>query len=306
MKLCQFQIPGAGRRVGLLEGDTVIDITARQDGIASVLDLLLRGRTAPGIERLARRLGRAPRRTRYAWTALDQAPGARRPGLLVPLDPPEVWGAGITYRRSAEYYAAHESRETGRVKGIYDHVYESDRPELFFKATASHCAGPHTPIGVRGDSKLTAVEAELAVVVGAGGKIVGYTVGNDVSAWDIERENPLFLPQSKIFRGGFALGPVIATPATIPDAHALTIRCTIEHGGRRLYEGQASTRDMKRRCEELVDWLTRYNPVPPGAVLSTGTGILVPDEYALQPGDVVSITIEGIGTLRNPVRRLDA
>lgn len=305
MKLCQFRLPGAGRRVGLVEGDTVIDITARREGIVSVLDLLLRGGSGPGVERLARRLARG-RRPRYAWTALDRAPIPRRPGLLPPIEPPEVWGAGITYRRSAEYYAEHETGQPGRARGIYDHVYESERPELFFKATAARCAGPHAPIGVRGDSRLTAAEAELACVIGVGGGIVGYAVGNDVSAWDIERENPLFLPQSKIFRGSFAFGPVIATRATIPDAHALTIRCAIERGGRLIYEGQATTRDLKRRCEELVDWLTRYNPVPPGTVLSTGTGILVPDAHALRPGDIVSITIDGIGTLRNPVRRLAA
>lgn len=306
MRLCQFQLPGGGRRIGVADGEQVVDITARGDGVASVLDLIVRGRTATGVERLVRRLARAGRRRRYAWRALDRAPGSRRPGLLVPLDPPEVWGAGITYRRSAEYYAEHESGHAGRVRGIYDHVYESERPELFFKATAARCAGPHAPVGLRGDSTLTAVEAELAVVVGADGAIVGYTVGNDLSAWDIERANPLFLPQSKIFRGSFAFGPVVATPATVPDPHALEIRCVIERGGRVVYEGRARTADMKRRCAELVDWLGRYNPIPPGTVLSTGTGILVPDEHALQPGDVVSITIDGIGTLRNPVRRLDA
>jgi 2-dehydro-3-deoxy-D-arabinonate dehydratase len=306
MRLCQFQLAGGRRRVGLVEDGAVIDVTAPRDGVTSVLDLLRRGRTGAGIERLVRRLARGPRRRRYPWRALDRAPAGRRPGLLVPIDAPEVWGAGITYRRSAEYYAEHESGHTGRVKGIYDYVYESERPELFFKATAARCAGPHTPIGLRGDSKLTAVEAELACVIGEGGAIVAYTIGNDLSAWDIERENPLFLPQSKIFEGGFAFGPVLATPATVPDAHALTIRCGIEREGRRLYEGQASTGDLKRRCDELVDWLGRYNPIPTGTVLSTGTGILVPDEHALQPGDVVSITIEPIGTLRNPVRRLGA
>jgi 2-dehydro-3-deoxy-D-arabinonate dehydratase len=305
VKLCQFQGARGGRRVGVVEGDTVVDITAPREGVASVLDLIRRGRSARGIERLARRLARG-RRPRHPWRALDRAPAGRRPGLLAPLDPPEVWGAGITYRRSAEYYAEHETGHTGRVKGIYDYVYESERPELFFKATASRCAGPHAPIGLRGDSKLTAVEAELAVVLGSDGEIVGYTVGNDLSAWDIERENPLFLPQSKIFQGSFAFGPVMATPTTVPDPHALQIQCTIERDSRRLYEGQASTRDLKRRCEELVDWLTRYNPIPPGAVLSTGTGILVPDPHALEPGDVVSITIEPIGTLRNRVHRLPA
>ncbi len=305
MRLCQFQTPREGRRVGLIDGDEVVDITSRPEGVTSTLDLIVRGRTPAGIERLVRRLVRG-RRPRHAWAGLDRAGGARRAGLLAPLDPPEVWGAGITYRRSADYYTEHDTGAGHRGKGIYDHVYEAVRPELFFKATASRCAGPHAPIGVRGDSKLTAVEAELALVVGAGGAIVGYTVGNDLSAWDIERENPLFLPQSKIFQGSFAFGPVLATPTTVPDPHALTIRCRIERGGRAIYEGQARTADLKRRCEELVDWLRRFNPIPPGTILSTGTGILVPDEHALQPGDVVSITIDPIGTLRNPVRRLAA
>ena len=304
MKLCQVQVAGR-RRVGLVDGETVVDITVPGERVVSVVDLLVRGRTPAGIERLARRLARGPRRPRYAWPTVDRAPTARGSGLLAPLDPPEVWGAGITYRRSAEYYTEHETGQGHRGKGIYDHVYEAARPELFFKATAARCAGPHAPIGLRGDSKLTAVEAELACVIRVGGRIVGYTVGNDLSAWDIERENPLFLPQSKIFQGSFALGPVIATPGSVPDPHALTIRCVIERAGRILYEGRASTADLKRRCEELVDWLGRYNPLPPGTVLSTGTGILVPDEHALEAGDVVSITIDRIGTLRNPVRRLE-
>jgi 2-dehydro-3-deoxy-D-arabinonate dehydratase len=305
MKLCQFQTPRGGRRVGVVDGDTVVDITAPSEGVRSVLDLLVRGKTPTGIDRLAGRLS-GGRRPRQPWREIDRAGGPRRPGLLVPVDPPEVWGAGITYRRSADYYTEHETGHGHRAKGIYDHVYEATRPELFFKATASRCAGPHAPIGLRGDSKLTAVEAELACVVGVGGAIVGYTVGNDLSAWDIERENPLFLPQSKIFQGSFAFGPVMATPSTVRDPHALTIRCVIERDGRVLYDGQARTGDLKRRCDELVDWLGRYNPIPPGTVLSTGTGILVPDEHALQPGDVVAITIEPIGTLRNTVRRLSA
>ena len=304
MKLCQFQAAGGGRRVGVLDGDAVIDITAPRAGAGSVLELLLTGKTATGIERLARQLSRAPRRPRHAWAALDRAPKGRGAGLLPPIDPPEVWGAGITYRRSREYYSEHDTGQAHRGKGIYDYVYEAERPELFYKGSAARSVGPYGAVGLRGDSKLTVVEAELAVVIGVGGRIVGYTVGNDMSAWDIERENPLFLPQSKIFQGSFGFGPVIATPASIPDAHALPIHCVIERGGRTLWEGRASTGDLKRRVEELVDWLQRYNPVPAGSVLSTGTGILVPDEHALAPGDVVTITIDGIGTLRNPVRRL--
>jgi 2-dehydro-3-deoxy-D-arabinonate dehydratase len=304
MKLCQFQIAGGARRVGVVDGDAVIDITAPRAGVASVLDLIAKGRTPAGIERLARQLARASRRPRHAWVALDRAPRGRGPGLLAPLDPPEVWGAGITYRRSREHYSEHDTGQAHRGKGIYDYVYEAERPELFYKGSAARSVGPHGDVGVRGDSKLTVVESELAVVIGAGGAVVGYTVGNDMSAWDIERENPLFLPQSKIFQGSFGFGPVIATPASIPDPHALTIHCVIERGGRTLFEGRASTGDLKRRVGELVDWLGRYNPLPVGTVLSTGTGILVPDAYALTAGDIVTITIDGIGTLRNSVRRL--
>jgi 2-dehydro-3-deoxy-D-arabinonate dehydratase len=304
MRLCQFEVPGPGRRVGVVDGETVIDITTPRAGVGSTLDLLRLGRTAAGLERLARTLAGGPRRPRYAWVDLDRAPGSRRPGLLPPIDAPEIWGAGITYQRSQEYYSEHDTGHGHREKGIYDHVYDSERPELFFKGTMSRSVGSHLPLGLRGDSTLTAVEAELAVVVGFGGRIVGYTVGNDLSAWDIERANPLFLPQSKVFQGAFAFGPVLATPGTVKDPHALGIRCVIERGGRVLYDGQASTGDMKRRVTELVDWLGRYNPIPPGTVLSTGTGILVPDQHALQAGDVVTITIDGIGTLRNPVKRL--
>ena len=301
MRLCQFHLPGRGARVGVVEGDRVVDITAPRAGAPSVLALIESCGTAEQIERRVRQLLKGAR-ARVPWRALDRTPSPRRPHLLAPLAPPEVWGAGITYRRSREYYEAHGTG--GRTKGIYDLVYESERPELFFKATAARTAGPNAPIGVRRDSQLTAVEPELAVVIGAKGRIVGYTAGNDLSAWDIERANPLFLPQSKIFDGCFAFGPVLATPREVGDAHALEIACRIYRGGRILFEGRVSTREMKRRCGELVDWLGRSNTVPPGTVLSTGTGILVPDVHALQEGDVVEIELEKVGTLRNTVRRL--
>ena len=300
MKLCQFHLPGRGTRVGVVEGDRVADITGRE--APSVRALIEACGTADALERRARRLATRAR-TRLVWRELDRAPSPRRAHLLAPLDPPEVWGAGITYRRSREYYEAHTDAG-GRTKGIYDYVYEAERPELFFKATAARTAGPNATIGLRRDSTLTAVEPELAVVIGPRHRIVGYTVGNDLSAWDIERENPLFLPQSKIFAGCFAMGPVLATPREVGDPHALALACRIHRGGRLLFEGRVNTREMKRRCDELVDWLSRSNPVPAGTVLSTGTGILVPDEHALRAGDVVEIDVERIGTLRNTVERL--
>lgn len=302
MKLCQFFVPGKGKRVGVVEGDTVLDVTAPRAGAGSVLDLIVAGGTAAGVERRARALAKSAR-THRTWASLDRAPSARQPHLLAPVDAPEVWGAGITYRRSREYYEAHTG-EGGRTKGIYDFVYESERPELFFKATASRTVGPNAPIGVRADSTLTAVEPELAVVLGKGGAIVGYTIGNDLSAWDIERANPLFLPQSKTFDGCFACGPALVTAGEIGDPHGLELTCTIRRAGRVLYQGRVNTKEMKRQCGELVDWLGRSNTCPPGTVLSTGTGILVPDEHALAEGDIVEITLDRVGTLRNPVRRL--
>ena len=303
MRLCQFFVPGKGKRVGIVTGDTVLDVTAPRDGVGSVLDLIVTAGTAAALERRVRALAKSAR-SRLPYESLDRAPSPRQAHLLAPIDPPEVWGAGITYRRSREYYEAHNTHETGRTKGIYDFVYESERPELFFKATASRTVGPNAPIGVRADSTLTASEPELAVVLGRGGAIVAYTIGNDLSAWDIERANPLFLPQSKVFDGCFACGPTLVTAGEIGDPHALELTCTIHRGGRRLFTGGVNTKEMKRQCAELVTWLCRSNTCPPGTVLSTGTGILVPDEHALTEGDMVEITLDGVGTLRNPVRRL--
>ena len=302
MKLCQFHVPQKGLRVGVVHGDEVVDVTSAKAGVSSVRALVEASASSDALERRLAPLVTSVR-SRIPWARLDRKPSPQSPHLLMPIEPAEVWGAGITYRRSREYYEAHTG-EGGRTKGIYDYVYEAKRPELFFKATAARAVGPNGAIGVRKGSVLTAVEPELAIVIGPRNRIVGYTVGNDLSAWDIERENPLFLPQSKMFNGCFAMGPVIVTAREIGDPHALEIVCRIRRGGRPLYEGRVNTREMKRRCDELVDWLGRSNDVPAGTVLSTGTGILVPDEHALQPGDVVEIEVEKIGTLRNVVKRL--
>jgi 2-dehydro-3-deoxy-D-arabinonate dehydratase len=298
MKLCQFWAPKDGRRVGVVEGDGVVDITARSAGVLSTLDLVTQGKNAAGLDRLARRLARG-KRPRYALAELDIAPSPRHAHLVAPIDAPEIWGAGITYRRSADYYTKHQ----GRAKGIYDHVYESKRPELFFKATMSRAVGPNGTIAVRRDSSLTAPEPELALVIGRGGAIVAYTAGNDLSAWDIERANPLFLPQSKMFAGCFAFGPVLVTASEIPDPHTLDLRCTIHRRGAVLWKGEVNTREIRRRCPQLVAWLCRDNPIPAGTVLSTGTGILAPDEHSLRDGDLVEIELERVGVLRNPVKK---
>jgi 2-dehydro-3-deoxy-D-arabinonate dehydratase len=303
MKLVQFFLPGKGQRVGVVRGDRVLDITAPEEGVRSVLDLIVQGKTAAGLTKRAEWLARRLRRKALDWPALQRPPSRRAAHLTLPLDPPEVWGAGVTYKRSAEFRDEDAGAAKGQ-KGIYDHVYESPRPELFFKARAAHCVGPNAPVRVRADSRLTAAEPELAVVLGVRGAIVGFTACNDVSAWDIERENPLFLPQSKIYLGCCALGPCLVTPDEIGDPYALQIRCSILRGGKAVFSDAVNTAQFHRRLEDLVSWLLRDNVIPPGTVLSTGTGIMVPNEFALRDGDQVDIEIQGIGRLSNPVKRL--
>ena len=211
--------------------------------------------------------------------------------------PPEVWASGCTYQTSAAFRDA----EHGTREGFYAHVYNAARPEIFFKGTARHCVGHGDPIGMRTDSKFTAPEPELAVVLGSKGQILGYTLANDVSAWDIERENPLYLPQSKTYTACVSVGPVIVTPDEIPDPYGLALSCRIKRHGRTLFEGFTNTSRLNRKLETIVEYLVRANPVPAGTVLCTGTGIIVKEDAALAAGDVVEIECSAIGLLSNPV-----
>jgi len=214
---------------------------------------------------------------------------------MLPIVPPEVWACGCTYQTSAAFRDA----EHGAREGMYAYVYSQPRPEIFFKGTARVCVGPGQAIGIRADSRFTAPEPELALVLGSKGNIVGYTLANDVSAWDIERENALYLPQSKFYAGGCALGPVIVTADELPDPYHLEMTCTITRNGEQPFSGSVSTSQLHRKFEELIAYLRRSNPVPAGTVLLTGTGILVPEDAALAPDDVVSIRIPEIGELSN-------
>ena len=214
---------------------------------------------------------------------------------VLPIHPPEVWGCGCTYETSASFRDA----EHGAREGMYAYVYRGARPEVFLKGTARVCAGPGQGIGIRVDSHFTAPEPELAVVLGSGGRIAGFTLANDVSAWDIERENALYLTQSKVYDSCCALGPVILTADALPDPYQLWMTCTVTRGGKVLFEDGISTAKLHRRLETLVEYLTRANRVPCGTVLLTGTGIIVPREGALAPGDVVTIRVAEIGELSN-------
>jgi 2-dehydro-3-deoxy-D-arabinonate dehydratase len=217
--------------------------------------------------------------------------------LLPPCDRQEIWAAGVTYKRSK---VAREEESKGAAH-FYDLVYKADRPELFLKATPERAVGPGKFIRVRADSKWNVPEPELALVISPDLRIVGYTIGNDVSSRDIEGENPLYLPQAKIYRGSCSLGPVITAASEMPPIENVGIRLIVKRKGQIAFEGQTDLSMMARTLESLVGWLGKELDFPNGAILLTGTGIVPPDDFNLSPRDVVEITIDGIGTLVNPV-----
>jgi 2-dehydro-3-deoxy-D-arabinonate dehydratase len=207
-----------------------------------------------------------------------------------------VWAAGVTYMRSRDAREAESA-----VKDVYSRVYEAERPELFFKANGWRVAGHGMPIRVRADSRWNVPEPELTLVINAGGEIVGYTVGNDVSSRDIEGDNPLYLPQAKIYDGSCAVGPGIVL-GSLEGLKDMTIVLDIARGGRTVFKGDTSTARIKRPLEELVAYLCRELALPAGAFLLTGTGIVPPIDFSLTVGDVVNITI-GELTLQNEVAK---
>src|SRR6266849_993517 len=233
-----------------------------------------------------------------ALPALAASLASRHPepaAPLIPIHPVEVWACGCTYETSASFRDA----EHGTREGMYAYVYRNDRPEIFFKGTARVCVGPGQPIGLRADAKFTAPEPELAAILGSRGTIVGFRLANDVSAWDIERENPLYLPQSKVYSACCALGPAIVTTDELADPYKLDMTCEITRGGATRFQGSVSTSRLHRKLETLVQYLLRANPLPAGSVLLTGTGIIVTEDAALAAGDIVSIRVAEIGELSN-------
>lgn len=317
MKLIQFHLPNLGKRVGIVtREEEVIDVTSEDSpNVLEILELAHREQVSLGViladiqERVATptpiRLQAHPDEENATTESngltlkkLDVAPAENVPHLLAPIDPPEVWGCGVTYKRSADM------RDDDSEQDIYSRVYYADRPEIFFKATPSRCVGPNGFIGIRSDSTLTATEPELAYVLGDNGEIIGYTLCNDVSAWDIERDNPLYLPQSKVFYGCCALGPMFVTPSEVDDPYNLDMTCTVLRGDEVIYEGNVNTSQINWKFEQLTEFLMRDNPIPFGTIVSTGTGIIVPNDLPLAAGDLVKIEIDGFGTLANPVKQL--
>jgi len=230
-----------------------------------------------------------------------QEPGIDATGirLLPPVDARmEVWAAGVTYRRSREARV----EESDKAADVYELVYDAARPELFFKSVAWRVTGDGEQISVRRDSEINVPEPELALVLTTAGEVVGYTICNDVSSRSIEGENPLYLPQAKVYLGSCAVGPGIRPAWELADPRALGMRMEIRRGGDVVWQGSASTADLRRSLDDLVEYLFREEAFPDGVVLSTGTS-LVPDlPTTLLPGDRVSIGIDRIGTLTSEVR----
>jgi 2-dehydro-3-deoxy-D-arabinonate dehydratase len=218
--------------------------------------------------------------------------------LRPPLEQQEIWAAGVTYFRSRTA----RMEESKAVSGghFYDLVYTADRPELFFKAAPWRVVGPEGTVRIRRDAKWNVPEPELALVVSPAGRIIGYTIGNDMSSRDIEGENPLYLPQAKVYDGACALGPAILVAAgPMPPSTRISLAITRQESV--VFGGSTTLETMKRELQSLVEYLYRETSFPHGCVLLTGTGVVPPDEFTLQQGDAVAITIDGIGTLRNTV-----
>ena len=229
---------------------------------------------------------------------LDPAKPNLNEVLQAPIGSQEVWAAGVTYYRSRD--ARMEEAKSAGGGDFYDRVYRADRPELFFKATAHRVVGHGGKVAIRKDAKWSVPEPELALLISPSGKIVGYTVGNDMSSRDIEGENPLYLPQAKVYSRSCALGPcILVSSSALP--RSTEIHLEIMRTGQTAFSGTTSLNELKRDPASLVEFLYRDNAFPNGCFLLTGTGIVPPDSFTLQPGDEVRITISGIGTLANVV-----
>jgi 2-dehydro-3-deoxy-D-arabinonate dehydratase len=219
--------------------------------------------------------------------------------ILAPIGTQEVWAAGVTYFRSRSA-RIEESKDAGGGT-FYDRVYQAERPELFFKATARRVVGPGAPVGIRSDASWSVPEPELTLLLNPKGEIIGYTAGNDMSSRDIEGENPLYLPQAKVYDGSCALGPCVLI-AESPLPRSTGIALSITRAGSSVFQGQTTLAELKREPRELASFLFRDNSFPAGAYLMTGTGIVPGDDFTLAHGDVIDISIDGIGNLRNVVR----
>jgi len=282
MKLCRFKNESERARIGLVIGDSaLLDLTAV--GVSEMSPLLEASDPAVKLRQLAKK--NPPR------LALSDVK------LLAPVERQEVWAAGVTYLRSKTA----RMEESEFSANAYDKVYAAERPEIFFKSLAEKVVATGEPVGIRRDAKWNVPEPELALVLNSRGKLVGHTIGNDMSSRDIEGENLLYLPQAKTYHRSCALGPWIILGASEPAARKWKIKIEIRRKGRRAFAGETSVNQIKRSFEELAGFLFRCQIFPHGAVLLTGTGVVPPENFTLRERDAIHIEISGIGRLRNNV-----
>ncbi len=282
MKLCRFQNPQKQNRVGLVVDDS------------TVLDL-----SAAGIDRLSSLLESDEVLAQLSQLAQQNLPRYRlnEVKLLAPVEQQEVWAVGVTYLRSKKA----RMEESDFSASAYDKVYDAARPELFFKSLPEKVVSTGDTVGIRKDARWSVPEPELTLVINSRGQIVGYTIGNDMSSRDIEGENLLYLPQAKIYDRSCAVGPFIRVGVTEKEVRDWGIQIQIQRNGAAVFAGETSVSQIKRSFEELVSYLFRSQTFPNGVVLLTGTGIVPPDGFTLQPGDQIQIDISGIGRLENSV-----
>jgi len=276
-----------GHRLIVRRADESYDLTSVHDDLRSVSDLLS-----------AARLSDLPIES-ITDSLLETAATVRfddyEDSLALPLEPAEVWAAGVTYEISEK-----AREEESSLPDVYQHVYDAERPELFFKSTPNRLVGPQEHIGVREDSSWNVPEPELGVVI-FHGEIVGYTIGNDVSSREIEGANPLYLPQAKVYDRSCAIGPCFVPAAEIADPLDLEMAMEIHRDDEIIWQDATSTANLVRTCEELVAYYRRSNDLPPLSTLLTGTSLVPEEGTTLRPGDTVRIEIESIGVLENPV-----
>jgi 2-dehydro-3-deoxy-D-arabinonate dehydratase len=283
MRLCRFAADGRDSvRVGLITaGDTLLDLTGA--GVDRMQTLLERADLADELARLAR--------AGLHEHALSDV------RLITPVESQEVWAAGVTYLRSKQARMV----ESEFSADVYDRVYDAARPELFFKSLPDKVVSPGDAVGIRRDARWNVPEPELALVIAASGRLVGFTIGNDMSSRDIEGENVLYLPQAKIYARSCAIGPWIVVGPTEDDAREWTIQLEIRRAEEQVFAGDTRAGQIKRPFAELVEYLFRSQHFPNGVILLTGAGVIPPDSFTLAAGDRVRIRISGIGTLDNPV-----
>lgn len=280
MKLAKY-LTDSGSGVGIVEGNqlTPLNLTGEFGSLTDILEAEAPGRVATELAESKSKLG------------LGDVT------LMPPLDEQEVWAAGVTYKRSK----AARMEESEAAASCYDRVYESARPELFMKATPHRVSGHGQPLRIREDAEWNVPEPELTLVMNTKKQLVGFTVGNDMSSRDIEGDNPLYLPQAKVYNQCAGVGPWITLASAMPPRDEIGIKLEIRRDGSVVFEGKTGVDQMARTFEDLIGWLGRDNSFPTGVYLMTGTGVVPDSDFTLNPGDVVDITIDGIGTLSNPV-----